>query len=397
MKQTLFDCNFCDSQQEVVQHASIDHSLAGSLLKRLDSKYTAAFARLTEEEQYKVALYFLPHTSGKQTLTITRPRVIKWYCPFADQTVFPSGVRYCINVYTGCEHGCRYCYVQGYSVNKITDALAKCKDQFRRQLIKDLEEIEKYDVLCTPVHLSNSTEAFGPIEGQFQNSLFALEKLLEFRHRFSTVTILTKNPAMLLHSSYLETLLALSRFHPSHPRRKYFQNNGLSPLWLEVSLAFWNDKSREMLEPGAPSVASRLEAVAQLQRAGVPVALRIDPLFPHDSLGNGKMMSDFDLFDFQSYDDLKNLVSFCKREGIKKIIYSPLKITKPRAGALPLLMQQLKRVYEHLADHPLDFRGGSWRLPHEVAQPALLAPLQQLCQEAGIVANGCKENLLATP
>ena len=379
-------------------NTTIDYTLTESLLERLDAKYVPAFERLTEEEQHKAALYFLPHTSEKITLPVTRPRVIKWYCPFADQKFFPSGVRYCINVYTGCEHGCRYCYVQGYSNVKMTDTIAKCKDNFRHQLLKDLVDIEKYDVPCTPVHLSNSTEAFGPIEAQFQNSLFALEKLQEHRHRFSTVTILTKNPSALLDSSYLDTLIALNRLHPSYPRYEFFQDNDLPALWLEVSLAFWNDKSRELLEPGAPSVAERLEAVAQLQQAGVPVALRIDPLFPRDPLVNGKTMSDFELPDFQSHDDLRNLVSFCERYGIRKIIYSPLKITNPRVGKLPVLMQKLKCVYEYLAwNQSLEFRGGSWRLPHAVAQSALLDPLLRLCQESGITTKGCKENLLATP
>jgi len=384
MNNTLFDI-------------SMDHPPARSLLERLDSKYAPAFERLTKEEQHRAALYFLPHSSGKETLSVSRPRVIKWYCLFANQKVFPSGVRYCINIYTGCEHGCQYCYVLGYSATKITDGGAKCKDNFRHQLLKDLTDIEKYDVPCTPVHLSNSTEAFGPIEGQFQNSLFVLEKLQEYRHRFSTVTVLTKNPAILLQPPYLKALLALSHFHSSHPRYKYFRDNNLKPLGLEVSLAFWNDKSRELLESGAPSVGDRLEAVVQLQRAGVPVTLRIDPLFPRDPLHAGKTMADFDLFDLQSLADLKNLVSFCKQHKIGKVVYSPLKITKPRTGELTALMRQIKLVYEHQAgNRPLEFRGGSWRMPYEVALP-LLAPLQQLCQEAGIVAKGCMENLIATP
>jgi DNA repair photolyase len=369
-----------------------------TLLKCLDRKYAPAFERLAEDGQLRTALYFLPHTSQKETLSVTRPRVIKWYCPFADQTAFPSGVRYSINVYSGCEHGCRYCYVQGYSAAKITDAHAKCKDHFRCHLLKDLADIEKYDVPCTPVHLSNSTDAFGPIEGQYHNSLFVLEKLQEFRRHFSTVTILTKNPAMLLQPAYCDALLALSRLDRTHPRYGYFRDHDLKPLWLEVSLAFWNDKSREILEPGAPSVADRLEAVARLQQSGVPTALRIDPLFPRDPLPNGRTMRDFDLFDLQSQEDLKHLVSFCGQHKIRKVVWSPLKITIPRTGTLTSWMRQLKRVYEHLTQNrPLDFRGGSWRLPHDVVQSVLLAPLQSLCSESGIELKGCKENLIATP
>ena len=376
----------------------INHALADSLLSRLDSKYTAAFERLTEDERRRTALYFLPHTSAKDVITVARPRVIKWYCPFADQKFFPSGVRYSINVYSGCEHGCQYCYVQGYSNTQMMGNLAKCKENFRQQFLKDLADIEKYDVPCTPAHLSNSTDAFGAIESQFQNSLFVLEKLQEYRHRFSTITVLTKNPATLLQPAYLKTLLALSRLHSSHPRHKSFEDKNLPPLWLEVSLAFWNDQSRELLEPGAPSVAHRLEAIAQLQQAGVPIALRIDPLFPRNPLPQGKTMRDFELFDIQSQDDLQKLVSFCREQNIRKIVYSPLKITNPRVGNLSAPMQQLRCVYEHLSgNQPLEFRGGSWRLPHEVAQNLLFAPLLQLCREAGIMAKGCKENLIATP
>jgi DNA repair photolyase len=196
----------------------------------------------------------------------------------------------------------------------------------------------------------------------------------------------------------LETLLEISRLPPTHPRHEHFQTNDLSPLWLEVSLAFWNDPTRQFLEPGAPSIQSRLDAVAQLQQAGVPVALRIDPLFPRDPLCDaGKTMSDFGLFDFQSHDDLQNLVSFAKQAGIKKIIYSPLKITKPRMGGFTEVIMRIKDVYEHVARTPLEYRGNSWRLPHADTQRVLFDPLLKLCTDAGIQAKNCKENLLMTP
>ena len=51
-----------------------------------------------------------------------------------------------------------------------------------------------------------------------------------------------------------------------------------------------------------------------------------------------------------------------------------------------VLFSKLKRVYERLAhNHPLDFQGGSWRLPYEIAQYILLGTLLRLCQEAGFM------------
>jgi len=75
-----------------------------SLAERVHPKYRPVFEMLSEADRAAVALYFLPHGSKKDLLDVSRPRVVKWYCPFADQREFPSGHRYCINVYAGCEH-----------------------------------------------------------------------------------------------------------------------------------------------------------------------------------------------------------------------------------------------------------------------------------------------------
>lgn len=72
------------------------------LVRRVDEKYQPAWQGRTPEEQAAMARYFLPHHSSKAVLGPTRPRVIKWYCPFACQKDFPTGHRYCINVYRGC-------------------------------------------------------------------------------------------------------------------------------------------------------------------------------------------------------------------------------------------------------------------------------------------------------
>ncbi len=274
-----------------------------SLAERVHSKYRRVFERLGEADRAAVALYFLPHGSKKDVLGVTRPRVVKWYCPFADQRAFPSGHRYSIDVYTGCEHRCRYCYVTGYS-----DRRPDCKGRFRQDLCKDLEALETLDVPPAPVHLSNSTDALQPLEQEHRHTLFTLEKLAEHRNRFTTVTLLTKNPAALADERYVQALHCLNQLSADHPRRSWFEENGLPPLRLEFSLAFFNDKHRRLLDPAAPSVGSRMEAIRFLRQQGLPVFLRIDPLFPRDPLGGGKTMADFGLPDVQPFSNLESLV-----------------------------------------------------------------------------------------
>lgn len=364
-----------------------------SLAERLHPKYRPAFDKLSERERAAVALYFLPHGSEKDVLEVTRPRVIKWYCPFADQREFPSGHRYCINVYIGCEHQCEYCYATGYIA-----AEPNCKNRFRQDLCKDLEAMEVCNVPPAPVHLSNSTDPLQPLEREHRHTLFVLEKLAEHRNRFTTVTLLTKNPAMLMDDRYAHALHRLNELPLDHPRRPWFDAQRCPPLRVECSLAFLNDEHRWLLDPAAPSIESRTEALRFLRKEGLPVFLRIDPLFPRDPLGGGKAMADFGLPDVQSLRDLEGLVTLGRELAAPHIIYSVAKITRRKQGDLPPVMERMKQVYQHLsAGQPLVFHGGSWRLPESVAAAFVLRPFLDLCHRHSIPAKPCKANLITTP
>ena len=166
---------------------------------------------------------------------------------------------------------------------------------------------------------------------------------------------------------------------------------------VECSLAFFNDDHRRLLDPAAPSVESRMEALRFLRKEGLPVFLRIDPLFPRDPLGGGKTMADFGLPDVQPMRDLEGLVSLSRELAAGHIIYSVAKITRPKRGVLPPVMERMKRVYQHLsAGQPLVFHGGSWRLPESIAAALVLRPFLDLCGRYSIPAKPCKTNLITT-
>ena len=165
----------------------LDLELGLSLARYVNPKYQPVFEKLPDRDRAALAFYFLPHGSKKDVLEVTRPYVIKWYCPFADQRKFPSGHRYCINVYTGCEHKCQYCYAAAYVSEQV-----HCKSNFRAELVKDLDALDEYDVPAAPVHVSNSTDPLQSLELQHRHTLFVLKNLAKRRHRFTTVTLLTK-------------------------------------------------------------------------------------------------------------------------------------------------------------------------------------------------------------
>lgn len=362
------------------------------LYKRLNPKYVAAFEKFSTEDKAALALYFLPHTSQKDVLGVTRPRMVKWYCPFADQNDFPSGHRYCINVYTGCSHNCRYCYAQGYEPNE-----ARCKDRYKKKLLKDLEEIEDFNLPPAPLHLSNSTDPLQPLELKQRFTLYTLEQIAKYRNYFTTVTILTKNPIILTDPEYMEILTSILKIPESHACKNMFNSTLQSPLRIEVSVAFRHELNASFYDPGAASIYSRLSAIEKLCQNGIPVVLRIDPLLPRNPLPNGKSLEDFQLPDAQSLSALEFLVNFAKENQILHIVYSVAKVVMPRYKSMHESMGRLKQVYEHIANgERLLFRGGSWRLPHKLAQVHITRPFVEICNRYGMKVCYCKQNLLKT-
>ncbi len=96
--------------------------------------------------------------------------------------------------------------------------------------------------------------------------------------------------------------------------------------------------------------------------------------------------------------DLEGLVHFSRELAAGHIIYSVAKITRPKQGELPSVMERMKRVYQYLSvGQPLAFHGGSWRLPESVAAALVLRPFLELCSRYSIPAKPCKTNLITTP
>ena len=119
-----------------------------AMVYRIDPKFRPVWTNRPRAEQIALARYFLPHKSRKEVIEPTRPRAVKWYCPFACQSDFSSGHRYCINVYTGCQHNCVYCYAAAYQPEQ-----AASKQNFEKLILKDMDDLNAFDVPPAPIHL----------------------------------------------------------------------------------------------------------------------------------------------------------------------------------------------------------------------------------------------------
>jgi DNA repair photolyase len=361
------------------------------LAERVDRKFKPVFDKRGVKDRASLAQYFLPHRSSKTLLGPTRPRIVKWYCPFASQEDFPTGHRYCINVYAGCDHKCIYCYAAGYEPQS-----ANAKKSFEKLIRMDMDDLERFDVPPAPVHLSNSTDPFQSLESQFCHTRYALEQILEHRHRFTTVTMLTKNPTLPIQLGYIKLFKSLLNRQPSHQDSKLHWPGFV----IEVSLAFWQETARSAYDPGTPTVKQRIDGIRALHRAGIPLVLRLDPLFPRSPITERPItnMADFGLPEAQTVEDLEKLVSLAKEVDVRHIVYSTAKIVQPRGRKLSKSMLALREAYRSFATpEKLSWRGGSWRLPFAIANERILQPFLRICHKKKVAAKFCKQNLIETP
>lgn len=167
-----------------------------------------------------------------------------------------------LNPYRGCEHGCSYCYARPYheylgfssGIDFETRIIVKenAADLLREQLASDRWTPE---VLA----LSTVTDCYQPVERRLEITRKCLRVLADFRN---PVGIITKNHLITRDADILSELAEFSACSA------HISITSLDP-----------DLSRRM-EPRASMPAHRLDAIAKLTQAGIPVGVVIAPVVP---------------------------------------------------------------------------------------------------------------------
>lgn len=352
------------------------------LIQKVDQRVKPIFTINDYAQSQKRAIYrYLFSRRPNKFPPSLKNRIVGLYDPQADRANrFRDKLRFCINVYVGCEHNCGYCYVNGYSQEAVGISPHPKKD-FEKKLINDFNDLTSLGVPSTPLHISNSTDPLQEkLERTYHHTLFILENILKYRNQFSSVVILTKNPSILCEDPYLSVL----------------KNKGMRPVTVQVSCAFWKDDIRSFFEVNAPSIEDRLKAIQLLIASGVNIELRIDPLFPSSRISAElrlhKPLSFYSIPEPQTQEDLTNLIHFAKKSNVSAVIAKPLKVPMSKKSQLCKLW--FKDIYRDLSPKgKIMSSGGSWRLPSSY-QIALINSVSSSCSEEGIPFRHCMHDVL---
>jgi len=170
-----------------------------------------------------------------------------------------------INPYRGCEHGCIYCYARpshawiDLSPGLDFETRIGVKQDAAQRLRQELARpgYAKHDV--TPIALGVNTDAWQPLERRLGVTRQILEVLAECGH---PLMLISKGSA-LMHD--LDLLADLARRNLVHA--------AISISTLDAALA-------RQLEPRASAPQRRLQMIAALAEAGVPVTVMASPVIP---------------------------------------------------------------------------------------------------------------------
>lgn len=167
-----------------------------------------------------------------------------------------------INPYKGCEHGCVYCFARPtHAYLDLSPGLDFETRIFAKEDAPALlrAELRRRGYRPDTVVLGANTDPYQPVERRMEITRGILEVLAEAKH---PVTIVTKSALVLRDLDILQAMA----------------ERNLARVMVSVTTL-----EREMarkLEPRAPTPRKRLDAIAGLCAAGVPVGVLAAPMIP---------------------------------------------------------------------------------------------------------------------
>ncbi len=218
-----------------------------------------------------------------------------------------------INPYRGCEFACKYCYARyTHEFMEMTDEDFEHKI-FVKQHAADLlrQELKKVK-RAEPIAIGTATDPYQPAERRYEITRAILEEFA--RHRGFEIGIVTKSNLVVRDTELLREIGCHNR------------------LFVSVTITTVNVELARILEPRAPRPDLRLEAVRQLNLAGVAAGINCAPVLP--GITDGPK-------------DLDALVGAAAAAGAKSIFAMPL-FLKPCSAAvfLPFLEKKFPQLVQ---------------------------------------------------
>ncbi|ANF22110.1 SPL family radical SAM protein [Thermococcus piezophilus] len=255
-------------------------------------------------------------------------------CPF----------KYTLNVYTGCDHACLYCYITSYIPKAFR---VRTKEGLLPKLERELRKFDRRYIIA----LSYSSDPYPTIEKE----LGITRKVLELFRRYDVRCLL------LTKSDIFERDLDI-----------------LSELKCAVGITVTtiDERTAKLIEPKTPKPEDRIRALKKAKSAGIPVYARIDPIIPFYNWGD--------------FDKTLDALSFVSHITVSTLKLRPDGLSRMKAK-LPEVMERLEPLYEKG-----ERIGGYYYLPREFRMK-ILKEARRKIEDRGITFGSCREGYYSFP
>lgn len=223
---------------------------------------------------------------------------------------------YTLSIYTGCELGCPYCDSWVFSERPLNETVRIPLDLPQR-LADELTQVDRGDLVA----ITALSDPYQPAEQIYRLTRQTLQVLADAGQ---PTLLLTKS------ATVLEDLPLLQRI------------NEASLAVVMTTLLTADPHLAARLEGKAPPPAMRLEMLAELKRAGIPVGVAIVPIMPY--------INDADTA-------LRGLLRACAETGVDFVVWDYLHIPNERHRVR--INEILARLGSYPASYYRDvYRGG---------------------------------------
>lgn len=254
-----------------------------------------------------------------------------------------------MNLYRGCSHGCIYCDSRSkcYHIKHDFDDI-EIKENAIELLENALKRKRKKCILGT----GSMTDPYIPLESKICNVRKALNLANQYGFGF---TLITKSDSVLHDLDLLKSI------------------NDKTKCVVQMTLTTYDEDLCKKLEPNVSSTKERVEALKELNKAGISTVVWLCPILP---------------FINDTEENIRGILEYCIEAKVYGVICFGMGLTL-REGNREYFYSQLDRLFPHMKEKYMRIYGTQYQV-NSPKNNELMKLFHQICEDNNIIHDNSK-------
>jgi len=238
-----------------------------------------------------------------------------------------------LNIYRGCEHGCKYCYAI-YSHDYLNNGNYFSEIFVKSNIVEQLEkELSSPGWKREVINIGGVTDSYQPAEAEYKLMPEILKLLI--KHKTPAI-ISTKSDLILRDYDLIDNLSRITYIN------------------VAATITTTNEELRKNIEPGGYDSAKRFEMLKTFRKTNASVGLHVMPIIPY--------LTD-------NFENIDSLFYNAKESNVHYVLPGTLYLRgKTRSVFFDFIKQQFPHLYENLlalyktGGAPVEYKNGLYKM-----------------------------------